>query len=63
MLVFHKLYGTTQSSESHRTESVSVTGHELTTAASSTGSSDQKQRYRYKNTPEKRTANSFMQVI
>jgi len=43
MLVFHKLYRTAQSSKAHRTESVSVMGHELTMGVSSTGS-DQKQR-------------------
>jgi len=44
MLVFHKLYRTAQSVRAHRTESVSVMGHELTIAASSKRSLDQKQR-------------------
>jgi len=43
MLVSHMLHGTAQSSKAHRTESVSVMGHELTMGVSSTGS-DQKQR-------------------
>jgi len=42
MLVSHMLYRTAQSSKVHRTESVSVMGHELTMEVSSTGS-DQKQ--------------------
>jgi len=40
--VFHMLYRTAQSTGAHRTESVSVMGHELTLGVSSTGS-DQKQ--------------------
>jgi len=42
MLMSHMLYRTAQSSKVHRTESVSVVGHELTMGVSSTGS-DQKQ--------------------
>jgi len=42
MLVFHMLYRIAQSSKSHRTESISVMGHELIMGVSSTGS-DQKQ--------------------
>jgi len=42
MLMSHMLYRTAQSSTAHRTESVSVMGHELTMGLSSTGS-DQKQ--------------------
>jgi len=38
MLVSHMLYRTAQSSEAHRTESVTVMGHELTMGVSSTGS-------------------------
>jgi len=43
MLVFHTLYRTAQSSKVHRTESVSVMGHGLTTGVSFTGS-EQKRR-------------------
>jgi len=42
MLVFHMLCRIAQSSRAHRTESVSVMGHELIMGVSSTGS-DQKQ--------------------
>jgi len=42
MLVSHMFHRTSQSSKAHRTESVSVMGHELIMEVSSTGS-DQKQ--------------------
>jgi len=43
MLVSHMLYRTAQSSTAHRTESVSVMGHELTMGVSSTGSDQTQQ--------------------
>jgi len=43
MLVSHMLYRTAQSSKMHRTESVSVMGHELTMGVSSTGSNQKQQ--------------------
>jgi len=43
VLVFHKLCRVARSIGAHRTESVSVTGHELAAEVSSTGLLDQKQ--------------------
>jgi len=43
MLVSHKLYRTAQSSKAHRTELMSVMGHELTMGVSSTGSEQTQQ--------------------